>query len=115
MVKLRAWHKDDASALVQIINNQNILNNLRDGIPFPYTLKDAYDYLNVFGLQRPQHFFCIEVNGEVAGSICVLPKDDVYRITAEIGYYVAEEYWGKGIGSQAIALITAYTWQQLPQ
>lgn len=114
MVKIRPWHKDDAPALVQIINNLKILNNLRDGIPFPYTLKDAYDYLNVFGLRRPEHFFCIDVDGQVAGSICVLPKEDVYRITAEIGYYVAENFWNKGIVSKAIALIMEHTWQNLP-
>jgi ribosomal-protein-alanine N-acetyltransferase len=113
-ISLRPWHKDDAPALAEMLNNKNILDNLRDGIPFPYTLQDAFDYLNVFGLKRPQHFFCIDVDGQVAGSICVLPKDDVYSITAEIGYYVAENYWNKGIGSQAIAFIAEYTWQNLP-
>ncbi len=115
IVSIRPWHKNDAAALAKILNNKNILDNLRDGIPFPYTLQDAFDYLNVFGLQRPQHFFCIDVGGQVAGSICVLPKDDVYRITAEIGYYLAESFWSQGIGSQAIALITEYTWQNLPE
>lgn len=114
MVSIRPWHKNDAAALAEMLNNKNILDNLRDGIPFPYTLKDAFDYLNVFGLHRPQHFFCIDVDGQVAGSICVLPKDDVYRITAEIGYYLAEPFWNKGIGSEVIALITEHTWQNLP-
>jgi [ribosomal protein S5]-alanine N-acetyltransferase len=113
MIKLRHWHIDDAVALAQILNNKNIVANLRDGIPFPYTVKDAADFLVNVAIAKPSLHFCIEVNKHVAGSISIFPKDDVYRKTAEIGYYIAEPYWKRGIGTKAIGLITEYAWKTL--
>ncbi|MEO7312565.1 MAG: GNAT family protein [Chitinophagaceae bacterium] len=113
MIKLRHWHMDDAGELAQMLNNKNVVANLRDGIPFPYTVKDATDFLvNVAPAQQAIHF-CVDVNRHVAGSISIFPKNDVYRKTAEIGYYVAEPYWKRGIGTRAIGLATEYAWKHL--
>lgn len=113
MVRIRPWTIDDATALAQILNNRNIVCNLRDGIPFPYTVKDAIDYLANTAIPQSYYHFCIDVNRQVAGSIAILPKNDVYRKTAEIGYYVAEPYWKRGIGTKAIGLATEYVWKNL--
>lgn len=113
MVNLRPWKIEDATAIVETINNENVQANLRDGIPFPYTVQDALDYLEKYFLKQPEHFFCIEFNDKVVGSIAVIPKENVYRKTAELGYYVAEPYWRKGIASKAIGLITDYAWKNL--
>lgn len=113
MIKLRPWHEKDATSIAQMLNNKNILANLRDGIPFPYTVKDATEFLLKTAIPKSCHYFCIEVNKHVAGSISVLPKDDVYRKTAEVGYYVAETYWKRGIGTKAVGLLTEYAWKNL--
>ena len=113
MIKLRHWHINDAEALAQMLNNKNIVANLRDGIPFPYTVKDAKYFLVNTAIPKSFYHFCIEVNKEVGGSISIFPKEDVYRKTAEIGYYIAEPYWKRGIGTQAIGLITDYAWKNL--
>ncbi len=113
MIQLRHWQLDDATALAQILNNKNIVANLRDGIPFPYTVSDAADFLTKVAVPKSLYHFCIEVNKEVAGSISIFPKEDVYRKTAEIGYYIAEPYWKRGIATKAIGLITNYAWKNL--
>jgi len=113
MIKIRPWKKEDAADLAQILNNKNIVANLRDGVPFPYTIRDATEFLEHTAIPKAFYHFCIEVNRQVAGSITIFPKDDVYRKTAEIGYYVAEPYWRRGIGTKAIGLITEYAWKNL--
>ena len=113
MVTLRPWQKEDAAALAQMLNNRNIVANLRDGVPFPYTIKDAIDFLENTAIPKSMYHFCIEVNRQVAGSITIFPKDDVYKKTAEIGYYVAEPYWKRGVATKAIALVSEFAWKNL--
>jgi len=113
MVKLRPWQKEDAADLAQMLNNKNIVANLRDGVPFPYTIKDATEFLEGTAIPKSMCHFCIEVNKQVAGSISIFPKDDVYRKTAEIGYYVAEPYWKRGVATKAIGLISEFAWKHL--
>jgi len=113
MIKLRHWHAGDAAEMAQMLNNKNIVANLRDGIPFPYTIKDADDFLVNATIPKTAIHFCIEVNRQVAGSISIFIKNNVYRKTAEIGYYVAEPYWKRGIGTKAIGLAAEFAWKNL--
>lgn len=113
MVKLRSWKIEDAAALAQMLNNRNIVSNLRDGIPFPYTVKDATEFLQSTAIPQHFHHFCIEVNKHVAGSISISQKNDVYRKTAEMGYYIAEPYWKRGVATKAIAIATEFAWKNL--
>lgn len=102
---IRPWKNTDAEPLVQLANNKKIWNNLRDYFPHPYTAKDARAWLDFNnGLTSPLHFV-IEVNGQFAGGIGMLPKTDVYKCNMEIGYWLGEPFWGKGIATKAIALI----------
>lgn len=113
MIQIRSWCEADAVSLAQMLNNKNILANLRDGIPFPYTVQDAMCFLSHTAIPNSGSYFCIEAGGQVAGSICILAKENIYRKTAEIGYYVAEPYWKRGIATRAIALITDHAWKNL--
>lgn len=107
-VLLRDWSHDDAFRLADIANNEKIYANLRDAFPHPYTLENARDYINSC-LQNTNALLCaIEYNGVLAGSIGAFFMTDVYRKNAEIGYYLAEEFWGGGIMTKAIKAISTY-------
>jgi RimJ/RimL family protein N-acetyltransferase len=101
-VILREWKKSDAPALAKIANNKNIWDNVRDRLPCPYKKKDAKEWLALVKKQKTVTTFCIEADGELVGSIGITLRDDVYRKTAEIGYFIGEEYWGKGLATEAV-------------
>lgn len=108
--KLRKWSMDDAPDLAEILNNKKILNNLRDGLPFPYTQEDAYAFIEIMldADKRTTYAFAITIDDKVVGSIGAFRKDNIHSQTAEIGYYVSESYWGKGIGTNAVKQICKY-------
>ncbi len=79
---------------------------MRDGFPFPYTIDDAQTWLSM-ALKETRHvLLAIEVEGEAAGGIGIIFKENVYRLSAEIGYWLGEMHWGKGISSEAIAKLS---------
>jgi len=108
---LRPWRRDDARQLAAIGNNRNVWLNLRDRFPHPYTVMDAGHWLESHAGEKPLQHFCIEYEGRVAGSCGLVLKDDVYRKTIEIGYFVGELYWGRGIASRAVGLLVDYVQQ----
>jgi [ribosomal protein S5]-alanine N-acetyltransferase len=108
VIKLRPWSIDDLDYLVRFANNKKIADNLTDAFPFPYTREDGIDFLNRFKDYDPARAFAIEVDGIPCGSIGVFPGTDVHRKSAEMGYWLAEEYWGKGIVTEAILQIVEY-------
>ena len=99
---LRSWHLDDAPALAEGANNRNVWLRLRDLIPQPYALADAEAYLRSVE-EGPKHALCIEVEGRAAGAISLRFESDVHRLTAELGYWLAEPFWGRGIMSEAVS------------
>lgn len=108
-VVLRPWSIRDAVELAGLANNKNIADNLRDGFPFPYSLKDAKKWLNLILPENiPPRFFAITVDKLLVGSIGIVSKDDIYRKNFEIGYFLGESYWGKGIITRAIKAATSY-------
>jgi len=109
-VLVRQWKVSDARDLAAAINNKKVLDNLRDGIPYPYTEKDAEDFIGAVlaAKQDTQYVFAIEYDNRVVGSVGVFRKDNIHRLTGELGYYIAESYWGKGIATEAVKQICAY-------
>jgi ribosomal-protein-alanine N-acetyltransferase len=107
-VTLREWKRSDADALAAVANNKKIWDNMRDLLPYPYTKKHAKEWLELVRKQKKVTTFCIEVDGNLAGSIGVTLKDDVYRKTVELGYFIAEEYWGRGIATEAVRQMVSY-------
>lgn len=114
MVSIRPWNWLDSRVLTKLINNRNIWNNVRDLLPHPYTLKDADHFLKHNVGAVPNTNFAILYHGEVAGGIGYVPKDDVYRVSAEIGYWIGEPFWGKGIATAAIGLVIQKIREQSP-
>lgn len=111
---LRGIRKEDNHSLARHADNPKIAANLRDIFPHPYTQSDADDFIGfVLDHNDPPLHFAIEVNHEAAGMISLMMKTDVYRLNAEIGYWLGEEHWNKGIMTAAIRLVTSYAFAQL--
>ena len=111
---LRSLRLTDAKSLTKHANNKKIGNNLRDRFPYPYTEEDAEWFINfVLSDNDPVKNFVIEINGEAAGAIGVTPDEDVYRLNAEIGYWLGEEHWGKGIMTAVIKATIKYAFDNL--
>jgi len=112
-IKLRAWKTEDAPDLAVSINNKKVLDNLRDGIPYPYAEKDAVEFIDatLSAEKDSQYAFAICLDDKVIGSIGVFRKDNVHRYTAEMGYFIAEPYWGKGIMTEAVRQMCAYVFE----
>jgi RimJ/RimL family protein N-acetyltransferase len=103
-VSLRAWELSDAPALAKVINNKKVQDNLRDGLPFPYHEEDALAFIKM-ALETgdgAQYIRAILFDGEVVGCIGVYRKDNIYRMSGEMGYYLGEPYWGRGIMTEAV-------------
>jgi ribosomal-protein-alanine N-acetyltransferase len=105
---LRPWHISDKAALLQHANNYKIWQNLRDRFPHPYTEADADWWLQHTSNQQHQTQFAIDIRGEVVGGIGLELQQDVERTSAELGYWLGEAFWGKGIATAAIKAITAW-------
>ena len=105
--QLRAWEIEDAKALAQAADNFNIAKNLRNVFPNPYTLDDAIWYINdsIATAGKKQINYAIVIDGQAVGSIGIFVKDDVYEKSAELGYWLAESYWRKGIMTEAVQMI----------
>jgi [ribosomal protein S5]-alanine N-acetyltransferase len=111
-VHLRALRLSDSARLAPLINKK-IVDNLRDLIPFPYTEYDAENFIYSLKDETPTQTFAIDYQENLCGVIGLVKQHNVYRLTAEIGYWIGEAYWNKGIASKAVKLITAYGFNEL--
>lgn len=104
---LRGWQPEDAEAVAAVADNPNIAANLRNAFPSPYTLADAEWFVNdcIAKGEARQLARAIVIDGKAAGSIGVFVQDDVYEKSAELGYWLAEEHWGKGVMTEAVRRI----------
>ncbi len=112
--KIRKWDLTDATDLAAALSNKKIQDNLRDGLPYPYTKQDGADYISaMLSADENETFaFAITADGRVVGSIGVFRQGNIHRQTAELGYYVAEEYWGRGIMTEAVKQICKYVFDK---
>jgi len=113
-IRLRRLNKNDSIQISNLANNKKVWDNLRDYIPHPYQEKDAIFFIGLTEKENPQLTFGIVTEkDDLCGVIGLVLQKDVYRLTAEIGYWLGEKYWGKGIATKAIELITNYGFEQL--
>lgn len=110
--KIRKWELSDAKDLSVAISNKKIQDNLRDGLSYPYTEQDGLDYISAMLSADETFAFAITVDGKAVGSIGVFRQENIHRQTAELGYYIAEEYWGKGIMTEAVRQICEYVFEK---
>lgn len=105
--RIRKWELSDARDLAATLSNKKVQDNLRDGLPYPYTEQDGKDFISaMLSADEDETFaFAITVDNTVIGSIGIFRQENIHRQTAELGYYIAEEYWGKGIMTEAVRQI----------
>ena len=106
--KLRPWAETDLDSLVKYANNFSIAKNMADVFPHPYTPAQGIAFIQMTAKSNPPNILAIEVEGEAAGGIGIHPQADIYRKNAEMGYWLAEPYWGKGIVSEAVKKMVRY-------
>ena len=105
---VRSWRGSDLESIVRNANNPKVAMQLRDRFPHPYTRADGLAFLRHMTGPEPQTNFAIDVDGEAAGAIGFVRGADVERFSAEIGYWLGEAYWGRGIVTEALVLLTAH-------
>lgn len=112
--KIRKWNLSDAPDLAAALSNKKIQDNLRDGLPYPYTEQDAKDYISaMLSADENETFaFAVTVDNRAIGSIGVFRQENIHRQTAELGYYIAEDYWGKGIMTEAVRQVCEYVFDK---
>lgn len=111
---LRPWQLADAPSLTKHMDNINIWNNLRDLVPYPYTLADAYSFINMVNQKDNLQDVAIVIDGSAVGGISIVRGKDVERISAELGYWLSESYWGKGIMTSVVVDFTEYVFTNTP-
>src|SRR5262245_31488557 len=104
--RIRSWRPSDADAIVRYANNYNIARHLRDRFPFPYTMRDARAFLANVMREQPETNFAIEFDQEAVGAIGYMLGTDMDRVSAVIGYWLAEPLWGKGVMTAALRAAT---------
>lgn len=109
---LRTWQNGDEHSIVRHANNYKIWRNLRDRFPHPYTIEDASFWISLAATETPQTNFAIDHDGQAVGGIGLILRDDIYRCSAEIGYWLGEDYWGRGIVSEAVVALTAWAFDE---
>ena len=106
--KLRPYRDSDLASLVKYANNYNIAKYLTNQFPYPYTEEDGRKFISSVANSDPANVFAIEINGEAAGAIGIFPQSDIHEKNAEMGYWLAEPFWGNGVIPRAIGRIVVY-------
>ncbi|WP_128330571.1 GNAT family N-acetyltransferase [Apibacter sp. HY039] len=107
--ELKKWEESDVMSLVKHANNYNIFRYLRDSFPFPYTEKDGQTFISLNLYENPVKEFAIHIDGKAVGAVGVTLQPDIYRKSVEIGYWLSESYWGKGIMPEVLKEMVNYS------
>ena len=111
---IRRWRVSDIDSLVRHANNPKIAQHLRDRFPHPYTHRDARDFLlYATGSEKEGANFAIEKDGAAGGAIGFSLGSDVERYSAEVGYWLGEAYWGRGVATEALVLLTEHLFAKM--
>jgi ribosomal-protein-alanine N-acetyltransferase len=110
---IREWRVSDLESLVRHANNRNIWINLRDRFPHPYFEEHGKKFLEHMTSQTPCNVWAIEVEGEAAGGIGIERLPDVEHVSAEIGYWLGEAFWNRGVATNALQMVTAQVFRTL--
>jgi ribosomal-protein-alanine N-acetyltransferase len=108
---VRSWQMDDGPALAKHANNRRIWLGLRDLFPHPYTIEHANEFLQRVATKEPPTEFCIDIDGAAVGGVGIRIGKDVHSYTAELGYWLSQDFWGHGIASEAVPAVTEYCFE----
>ena len=105
---IRSWRMEDIPSLVRNANNRFVWRNLKDRFPHPYTTADAEQWIRQVTGTNPETHFTISIGGEAVGGIGLDLQGNVFRRSAEIGIWLGEPHWGRGIATEAVRALTEY-------
>lgn len=110
---IREWRAEDKAALAALLNNKKILDNLRDGLPYPYTEGDAAEFISAMrAADKMKTFaFAIAAGEALVGSIGAFRCENIHARTAEMGYYIGEPYWGRGLATGAVRQVCKFIFE----
>lgn len=111
---LRQLSINDADSITMHANNINIWNNVRDYFPHPYARQNAIDFITFVNQKENVEDFAIAIDGNVVGMAGIVPQTDVERVSAEIGYWLGEDYWNKGLMTNVVIDIVDYVFNNTP-
>jgi RimJ/RimL family protein N-acetyltransferase len=109
---VREWQAEDAPAIVRHADNRNIWATVRDRFPSPYTIADAQAWIRHCARTTPSTDFAIDVDGEAVGGIGLVLRDDIDRVSAEIGFWLGEAFWGRGITTDAVNALVPWAFDR---
>ncbi|GHT24717.1 hypothetical protein FACS189430_10140 [Bacteroidia bacterium] len=113
--ELREWQLSDAASLAENANNIRIWNNLRDYFPHPYSENDGIQFIQMVSAKpKPATDIAIVVDGKAVGGVGIIPRTDVERISAELGYWLGEKYWNRGIMTEVVKEMVSYAFLHFP-
>lgn len=112
-VILRPYARDDSKQLQRIADNPNVSRFLTDIFPSPYTMKDAEEWIALTLTETRRCNFAVEWQGELVGGIGLIPMTDVHSGTANLGYWLGEPYWGRGLAARAVSALLPYAFDEL--
>lgn len=110
--RIRSFHKSDVEAIVRYGNNRNVSIHLRETFPFPYRRADAQAWLKFVAGQSPETNFALAAQDELIGGIGLRMLGDVDRVSAELGYWLGEPFWQKGIATEAVRSFLPFCFRQ---
>lgn len=110
---VRSFRPDDAASIRHHADNPRVAGQLRDAFPHPYTLDDAREFLELVARQGRETDFAIDVDGQAAGAVGFRPGRDIHRCQAEIGYWLGEELWRRGIMSEVVPAMSRWAAREL--
>lgn len=111
--RIRKWEMSDARDLAEALSNTKVQDNLRDGLPYPYTEQDGKDFISdMLAADENETFaFAVTADSKAIGSIGVFRQQNIHRRTAELGYYIAEGYWGRGLMTEAVTQVCRHVFE----
>ena len=112
MVELRKLQTNDAPILAQLLNNKHIWDVMRDALPYPYTEADALHFIALSQKEQQMLNLAITYQHRFCGIIGIKRETDIHRKSVELGYWIGEDFWQKGIATQAMALMTELVFEQ---
>ena len=110
-ILLRPLKYSDKEILAKLANNKKIWSNIRDMFPHPYQIEDAERFIDTIKKQDTQVTFAIEFEHQFAGLIGITLQQDVYRKSAEIGYWLGEKFWNRGVVTEALVAVRDHAMQ----
>ena len=112
-VSLRKLDLSDKGKIAFMANNRHVWDNLTDIMPHPYNEDDAVVFIRMATNSKENYIFGIDYDGELCGITGLHRQPDVFRLSAELGYWLGEEYWHRGIAGCAVRIAVVFGFENL--